>query len=365
MLGITTRSRQAMLALGAALAAGLALLPATAGAAPGMQRVDAHTGARAYWTPARMRAAEPVDPVDASSLGEGAPAAPAAAAGGGGTPTYVGPAAAGVPDAATLRSGSIAEPRRYHPGSDFTRDEIDDPSAPAYSAHGKVYFKVVRGTEPGNYVCSGTAVNSRNRSVVWTAGHCIYDHEASGGYSRKFIFVPGYEDGNEPYGEWPAKAIATTPGWRYHANLSYDLGAAIVSRDASMRALQRVVGATGIGFSQPRLQPLEAFGYPAVPGVGLHGIPLHPEFDGEHEFRCTTKPFGADPSTGDPGPQTTGIGCDMTAGASGGGWISRTTGLLTSVTSYGYENEIDHLYGPYMTKQAKALYKLVRGKRRR
>ena len=52
----------------------------------------------------------------------------------------------------------------------------------------------------------------------------------------------------------------------------------------------------------------------------------------------------------------------MTAGSSGGGWVGGTTApILLSVTSYGYPTEPDHLYGPYMSAGAKALYKLVRG----
>ncbi len=85
---------------------------------------------------------------------------------------------------------------------------------------------------------------------------------------------------------------------------------------------------------------------------------------GEREFHCLTRPFGIDRPLPGTGPATTGIGCDMTAGSSGGGWIN-PDGLLLSVTSYGYVDEPDHLYGPYMKKQAKALYKLVRGKKRR
>ena len=50
----------------------------------------------------------------------------------------------------------------------------------------------------------------------------------------------------------------------------------------------------------------------------------------------------------------------MTGGASGGGWVS--FGKLYSVTSYGYSQQLDRLYGPYMSTSAKALYRKVRGK---
>jgi hypothetical protein len=51
--------------------------------------------------------------------------------------------------------------------------------------------------------------------------------------------------------------------------------------------------------------------------------------------------------------------CNMTAGASGGGWIvgGRT---LVSVTSYHYGSQ-PYLYGPYLSTTAKKLYKSVKG----
>jgi hypothetical protein len=108
---------------------------------------------------------------------------------------------------------------------------------------------------------------------------------------------------------------------------------------------------------------VEIFGYPAE----RETIPPNLEFNGEREFRCTTRPFGIDKPSGGSGPPTTGVGCDMSGGSSGGGWVGGASGipLVVSVVSYGYLVEPDHLYGPYMAKQAKALYKLVRGKRRR
>ena len=240
------------------------------------------------------------------------------------------------------------------------RDEIADPADPAYAAHGKIFFTIERGSEAGDYVCSGTAVNSRNRSLVWTAGHCIYDYEQSGpgGFSSNFVFVPGYKEGVAPYGEWPAKKLGTTAGWKSEGNIRSDLGAAVVTRDATGRKLADVVGATGIGFSQPRAQTLQAFGYPA------EQPPL--EFTGEREFRCTGRPFGVDRPAGTSGPPTIGIECDMTAGSSGGGWVGGTTKpILLSVTSYGYPTEPDRLFGPYMSAEAKDLYKLVRGGKRK
>src|ERR1044072_4706780 len=66
------------------------------------------------------------------------------------------------------------------------------------STNGKVFF-----TEGGlNYVCSGTALLSGNKSVVWTAGHCVND--GAGTFVTNWAFVPAYADGSAPDGTWPA-----------------------------------------------------------------------------------------------------------------------------------------------------------------
>jgi V8-like Glu-specific endopeptidase len=329
----------------------LALACALACARPALAAVETERVAepasdvRDYWTDARLEAAVPPDLPIAPS--------PAAARGAGtnGSPSWVAGADAGSPPRAAMREGE-ARPDGV-PVVDPSHEEIADPAAPDVSAHGKVFFTVPSGAEAGDYVCSGTAVNSRNRSVVWTAGHCVYP-EGGPDFVTNWVFIPGYHEGEQPYGQWPAKRLATTGPWQEVANIKYDLGAAVVRRTGGRR-LEALVGARGIAFNQPRDQLYGAYGYPAVPT-------FYPEFTGEREFRCVSKPTGDD-EPGSSGPQTMSIQCDMTGGSSGGGWIAGTT--LLSVTSYGYTLELDRLYGPYMSQTAKALYASVRGKPKR
>ena len=42
-----------------------------------------------------------------------------------------------------------------------------------------------------DYVCSGTALLSGNKSVVWTAGHCV--NEGPGEFATNWEFVPGLQ----------------------------------------------------------------------------------------------------------------------------------------------------------------------------
>ena len=315
-------------------------LPHAASASGGtvtLDVADRASAVRDYWTQARMRHADPVT-VEA-------PASPAAVppAAESGPPAYVPPAAAAAADG----TGSAELQRGAAAGTTSAKrlaTPVLDPAGKGTRAHGKVFFTVKGGTAPGDYVCSGTAINSFNKSVVWTAGHCVYDTQDGGGKSVNFMFVPAYANGLDPYGTWTAKELATTKQWK-RGSLQYDLGAAVMRRTDG-RTLQSVVGARGIGFNQPRDQNYTAFGYPAL------GI-----FNGENEYSCSSSNRGAD-SPGGTGPATMAISCNMTGGSSGGGWVAGRT--LLSVTSYGYDSRPDLLYGPYLSQTAKKLYKRVR-----
>ena len=340
---LMNRSRALPTALIAILLA-LALPGVAAASGPVELRVDQPAAeVLDYWTQARMRAAEPV-PIETGGEPDLAP--PSAADPDPAAPTYVPPAAPGPAADARLLPGTAGEPTAARRGK---ATPVADPGAAGIRAHGKVFFTIPKGPDADDYVCSGTAVNSRNRSVVITAGHCVFDAETGGGKSTNFIFVPAYRDHATPYGVWAAKSLSTTRQWKKTGNLRYDLGAAVIRRNHGRR-LQSVVGARGIGFSQPRDQSYDIFGYPAME-----------PFDGELEYRCPSNSKGSD-SPGGKGPNTIRASCNMTPGASGGGWIvgDRT---LVSVTSYGYDHDPGFLYGPYLATTAKKLYKSVKGRK--
>ncbi|RKO26217.1 hypothetical protein D7Z96_05660 [Pseudarthrobacter phenanthrenivorans] len=193
---------------------------------------------------------------------------------------------------------------------------------------GKVFFTL----GGSNYVCSGNAVSSTNGSTVSTAGHCL--NEGPGAFATKFIFVPAYENGAAPYGQWTAKSLHAPTQWSGSGDMAYDTGFAVMNRDAGNRTLTEVVGGSGVAFNQPRGLAYKSFGYPAAS-----------PFNGETLKSCTGT------ATNDPNnPQfgTQGISCDMTGGSSGGPWFIGTdsSGLQNSVNSYGY-NRSAVMYGPF------------------
>jgi V8-like Glu-specific endopeptidase len=206
---------------------------------------------------------------------------------------------------------------------------------PYPSAYGKVFFTDNRGVD---YVCSGTALVSANESVVWTAGHCV--NEGPGDFYKNLLFVPAYRDGSGPYGKFAASTLLTTSGWQASGEWGVDVGAAVVGANGSGQSLTDAVAEAPIVFNSPRKQSYRIYGYPAAK-----------KFSGQRLRVCQTTWLVDDLAA----PNTMGASCDMTGGSSGGGWIT-STGAVASVTSYGYGNLRNVLFGPHLESEAQSLY---------
>jgi V8-like Glu-specific endopeptidase len=289
--------------------------PATALASPAV--LDAGDSARTaaqvsrYWTPKRMENAKPVP-----ALTVGAPTTQAADEGS---------------DAPAPRAGLVA----------YSSGELTDTLSFPNRVHGKVFF-----TRAGsNWQCSGTAVEAINLSTVITAGHCVH---YQGAWATNFAFVPGYRNGNRPYGTWAATEESAPSAWVSSENFRFDVGAAVVAENGSGQSLEDVVGARGIRFDQPVSGAVRSHGYPA-------GSP----FDGSKLRYCDSTLGFLDPLTaGGSGPQTMGIGCDMTPGSSGGGWVVGDS--VISLNSYSRSTTPEVMYGPYFGSTIAALYDSVK-----
>lgn len=308
--------------------------PARAGIVP---RVSARSAA-AFWTPARMRRAKPLD-------------------------TLL-PRRSKIP-----RHGLRGRPERRHPhvhlsasatasatprvsaaagAADF--EAVADPTAPGFRQNGVIFIV----TPFGLGRCSGTAVDSPNYSVVFTAAHCIRDPGRRGEwFDLQWVFVPGYRYGQRPFGVFPARWIDTTRRWRTIGGENYDVGAAVVGPNARGQLLTKTVGGAGI-----------AWGLPARQIFDIHGYPAAYPFDGETQRVCPQTPFlGHDTySFLVPGPLNLAADCFVTGGASGGGWTI-SGNVLNSVTNYGYEDGKATDYGAYFGKEVGRLFHRVRSVR--
>jgi hypothetical protein len=243
-----------------------------------------------------------------------------------------------------MRAGPLAELGIAEP--------VPDESAPGVRMHGKVFFTIPSGPEADDYTCSGPAVNAPNHRVVWTAGHCAYELDG-GGYVTHWTFVPAYADGRAPFGEWPAKKLIVPRRYERSQDLRYDFGAAAVARNASGAGIQDVVGARGIAFGQPRSQHYVAYGYPVLDLFA----------GSRREYSCSSDEQGGDRAW-NASPRPLAIRCNMTGGASGGGWIA-PGGVLASNTSYSYGPTVPPmLYGPDLGDAAAGVYDEIARKRK-
>lgn len=283
------------------------------------------TAVEDFWTPRRIEAAPPIDQALA---GAGAPSTDLPAA---------------VPDASlnpvpfSTGGGGIGPPDRF--ASSARGKIIQDPTKYPNRVHGKMV-----GQFPGigTFGCSATVVSSGSGSLLVSAGHCAYD--ATAGFARNLAFAPGYSRNSTPYGIWPVTNVIVPNGWANGAALDYDTSLMRVA-EVEGRRLQDVVGSRGIGFKQPRKRRMKAFGYPAKGAAAYDGTTL---------VMCKSR-YVKDPARNG-GPRSTGMRCDMKQGASGGGWVSQNS-FLVSETSHGYPEYSDvKMFGPYFGGAVRSLY---------
>jgi hypothetical protein len=301
-------------ASGAAAAGGVAVAPLSA------QR------AGRFWTAARMRRARPMEA--AQPGGSGVLPLPSSGAGNG--------AGGHVPPLAP-RAGASAS---------STFDPVADPTSVESRQNGVIFFEA----EGSLARCSGTSVNAPNFSVVFTAGHCINGGGPRGRwYDGRWSFVPGYRYGQRPFGIFPAKWIDTTRQWLASGTENADVGAAVVMRNEHGQRLADAVGGTGIAWNQKADQVFD-----------VHGYPVAPPFDGETQRLCAQTPFlGHDAESFlSSGPLNLAVDCNVTGGASGGGWTIHGD-LLNSVTNYGYGDDAATDFGAYFGKEVARLYERV------
>lgn len=237
--------------------------------------------------------------------------------------------------------------------------------------------KVFMDTPHGSMVCSGTVITDPGHpgrsNLVATAGHCVHAGR-SGGWFRNVVFVPRYNPNGlseaelakatgkdvAPDGVWWAKYARTTDHWIGHGSKTGGRGApqdfAVLKVRPEDRksgpSLEETVGkAAKVNFNTPRVK--------AIPGLTPHGYPAAPPFDGTKMLTCTGKPGRLTLDTRQPTMYR--VGCAMTGGSSGGGWLSPSGWELLSVTSIGPTGG-GWLAGPRIGRTAKGVFDSLAGK---
>ncbi|MGH4034863.1 trypsin-like serine peptidase [Actinomycetota bacterium Odt1-20B] len=245
-----------------------------------------------------------------------------------------------------------------------------DASAPEA---GKLFFD----SDKGSMVCSATVVKDPahpgKSNLVWTAGHCVHAG-ADGGWYRNIVFVPSYNNQGKPveelqgapkeevapHGVWWSDWAQTSNQWIETGGPTggkaapYDFAVLHVTpeKGGNGKSLEETVGsALPVDFNAPavpKIKKMTATGYPAAP-----------PFKGEALHQCPDKPGRLSLAKNDPTMYR--IGCTMTGGSSGGGWVAAGADgkpALVSNTSIGPVTA-GWLAGPHLGKEAKGIYGAV------
>jgi V8-like Glu-specific endopeptidase len=220
------------------------------------------------------------------------------------------------------------------------------------------------------YVCSASVVtdDASGRSLVLTAGHCVYD-ETNRAFATNWMFIPDYDAAparltssdsfcaDTAYGCWTAEYLtvdagfANAGGFNTQATLN-DVGFAVLGTGGSNNDLvESEVGTQGISFSEG------ALGYTAW----LFGYPAAQKYKGTDLIYCRG-PLGTDPLNSN---LTYRVDCNMTGGSSGGPWFQPFTeasgsGTLMSVNSYGYSG-VTAMHGPMFGSWTKSVFDAAEG----
>ncbi|MER5373050.1 hypothetical protein [Streptomyces sp. NPDC002553] len=298
---------------------------------------------------------------------------------------YVNPIIKGLWDPDRMRRAE--EPDRAVDDSDLSGDQgVTDPTPAAveaaavpttYHANAPEAGKLLFDSPEGTSVCSATVVEDPahpgKSNLVWTAGHCVHAGK-KGGWYRNLAFVPSYNDAGmsakqletaskkqiAPYGVWWADWAQTSDQWIAQGGptggdgASYDFAVIHVTPEEgdSGKSLEETVGsALPVDFAAPAV--------PKVRSITATGYPAAAPYDGQRLYRCEDKPGRLSLNTTDPTMYR--IGCTMTGGASGGGWVatgSEGEPALVSNTSIG-PVKAGWLAGPRLGGVAKGVYDSV------
>ena len=162
-------------------------------------------------------------------------------------------------------------------------------------------------------------MNSENKSVVWTAGHCVYNLDPNRDgvigpnpyWYEQVQFCPGYENACN-LGIWYSRGQWSTNSWVYGTNGQYnwqdDVGAVLVSPN-SKGSLVNAVGGQGIAFNLGTGQYVRSFGYPITDS-------RWPQYTYSGNDMAYCAGYDAYDESGH-----LKVPCTMTGGSSGGPWI--------------------------------------------
>lgn len=214
---------------------------------------------------------------------------------------------------------------------------------------GKIFFTLANGVDS---YCSSSVVDSPKKRLVLTAAHCVY-MSGVGGASENIVFVPGWQDGDEPLGKFGVTTVTISPHWPDHASNDYSKDFAVLTTangDLWPNPVGSVVAPFAVqwdpGYDH---EDVVLIGYPQdVNG----GATQH-----HYEKSPTSKgyPFGVD------GAAMVQLDESTSGGASGGPYVKNFDGVGGTIVSVHSLGGGAAAYGPYLGEEFKDAFDWAEG----
>jgi V8-like Glu-specific endopeptidase len=109
----------------------------------------------------------------------------------------------------------------------------------------------------GKHFCTASVVDSPHEDLVITAAHCV-----SSKNPREIAFVPGYHNGDDPYGVWFVTQVVVDAQWRRYHNPDHDVAFLVIGRQDGTTGVQRLTGGERLGTGAPAQVQVRVIGYP-------------------------------------------------------------------------------------------------------
>jgi V8-like Glu-specific endopeptidase len=144
-------------------------------------------------------------------------------------------------------------------------------------------FTTTRQGALGRHFCTASVVDSPHGDVLLTAAHCV-----SGTDRGPIAFVPGFRDGQTPYGVWRVTRIVVDHNWASSRDPDDDFAFLVVAGPGG-RKVQDVTGGERLGRSLglPDGQLVQVVGYPGGGKVPIVCVNRERDFSpSQLEFDC-------------------------------------------------------------------------------
>lgn len=114
----------------------------------------------------------------------------------------------------------------------------------------------------GNHFCTASVVASPGGNVLITAAHCLNQGKGTHAYNADIVFIPGYRDGQEPFGVWSPARLIVAPQWIASSDPNFDVGF-VVLKPHDGENIQQLLGSNRLGIDVAGRYRVHVTGYPA------------------------------------------------------------------------------------------------------